>query len=152
MVLLRLLSVALLLLIAMPLWLLQVLPLLLLALMLLTGCCLETTVDLTLSSGTTAQGFIDLRPGANQAAADSVSDVVIATVPTSTTFTLQNVQAGGGSYSGTNNDRTLVIRTKNVVTVETLAAHGLLPGNAVSVSGVTNHDCKRRCWFHFDCS
>lgn len=94
------------------------------------------TVDLTLSSGTTAQGFIDLRPGANQAAADSVSDVVIATVPTSTTFTLQNVQAGGGSYSGTNNDRTLVIRTKNVVTVETLAAHGLLPGNAVSVSGV----------------
>ena len=95
------------------------------------------TVDLTLSSGTTAQGFIDLRPGANQAAADSVSDVVIATVPTSTTFTLQNVQAGGGSYSGTNNDRTLVIRTKNVVTVETLAAHGLLPGNAVSVSGVT---------------
>jgi hypothetical protein len=82
-------------------------------------------------SGATTFQFIDTRPGSNQAAAAAVSDVVIATAPTSTTFTLQGVQGNGGTNGGT-----LVIRTKNVVTVETLAAHGLLPGNAVSVSGV----------------
>ena len=82
-------------------------------------------------SGAATFNFIDTRPGANQAAASAVSDVVIATVPTSTTFTLQGVQGDGNTNSGT-----LVIRTKNVVTVETLAAHGLVAGNAVSVSGV----------------
>ena len=44
---------------------------------------------------------------------------------------MQGVQGNGGANGGT-----LVIRTKNVVTVETLAAHGLVAGNEVSVSGV----------------
>lgn len=82
-------------------------------------------------SGAATFQFIDVRPGANQTAAAAVSDVVIATVPTATTFTLQGVQGNGGTNSGT-----LVIRTKNVVTVETLAAHGLSAGNAVTVSGI----------------
>jgi len=81
-------------------------------------------------SGATTFAFIDTRPG-NQSTAGAVSDVVIATVPTATTFTLQSVKGNGGANGGT-----LTIRTKNVVTVETLAAHGLVAGNAVSVSGV----------------
>jgi len=93
-------------------------------------------VNLVLSGGSTNTGFIDLRPGANQTAAATVNNVIIASVPTATTFTLQGVQAGGGSYNGSNNDRTLAITTVNVVTVTTLAAHGLVAGNAVSVSGI----------------
>jgi hypothetical protein len=75
--------------------------------------------------------FIDTRPGSNQTAAATVSNVIIASVPTSTTFTLQGVLGNGGTNSGT-----LTITTKNVVTVTTLAAHGLVVGNAVSVSGI----------------
>jgi len=97
-------------------------------------------VDLTLTAAGTLTAFVDLRPGANQTLPSStISDVVIATVPTSTTFTLQQVGLGnltGGTYNGSNNNETLTIRTKNVVTVETLNAHGLVAGNAVSVSGV----------------
>lgn len=80
-------------------------------------------------SGAATFNFIDTRPG-NQSTVAAVSDVVIATVPTATTFTLQSVK-GSGTNTGT-----IVIRTKNVVTVETLNAHGLVAGNAVSVSGV----------------
>jgi hypothetical protein len=75
--------------------------------------------------------FIDTRPGSNQTAAATVSNVIIASVPTSTTFTLQGVLGNGGANSGT-----LTITTKNVVTVTTLAAHGLVVGNAVSVSDI----------------
>lgn len=92
------------------------------------------TVDLTLAGGSTGQVFVDLL--ANQIGALTASNVIVATVPTATTFTLQGVQAIGGTYDGTNNDRTLTIATKNVVTVTTLAAHGLSVGNAVSVSGI----------------
>jgi len=75
--------------------------------------------------------FIDARPGSNQTAAAAVSNVIVATVPTSTTFTLQGVLGNGGTNSGT-----LTITTKNVVTVTTLAAHGLSVGNAVNVSAI----------------
>jgi hypothetical protein len=75
--------------------------------------------------------FVDVRPGSLQTAAASVDNVIVASVPTSTTFTLQGVRGNGSSNSGT-----LTITTKNVVTVTTLAAHGLVVGNAVSVSGV----------------
>lgn len=75
--------------------------------------------------------FIDARPGSNQTAAATASNVIVATVPTSTTFTLQGVLGNGGTNAGT-----LTITTKNVVTVTTLAAHGLSVGNAVNVSGV----------------
>jgi len=75
--------------------------------------------------------FIDTRPGSNQTAVATASSVIVATVPTSTTFTLQGVQGNGGTNSGT-----LTITTKNVVTVTTLAAHGLSVGNAVNVSAI----------------
>ena len=75
--------------------------------------------------------FIDTRPGGNQTPVATASNVIVATVPTSTTFTLQGVQGNGGTNSGT-----LTITTKNVVTVTTLAAHGLSVGNAVNVSGI----------------
>lgn len=75
--------------------------------------------------------FIDTRPGSNQTASAGVSNVVIASVPTPTTFTLQGVEGNGLVDSGS-----LTITTKNVVTVTTLAAHGLVVGNAVSVSGI----------------
>jgi hypothetical protein len=75
--------------------------------------------------------FIDARPGANQTAAATASNVIVATVPSTTTFTLQGVLGNGGSNSGT-----LTITTKNVVTVTTLAAHGLSVGNAVNVSAI----------------
>lgn len=75
--------------------------------------------------------FIDARPGSNQAAAAAVSNVIVATVPTATTFTLQGVLGNGGTNGGT-----ISITTKNVVTVTTLAAHGLSVGNAVNVSGI----------------
>ena len=75
--------------------------------------------------------FIDARPGSNQTASATVSNVIVATVPTSTTFTLQGVLGNGGTNAGT-----LTITTKNVVTVTTLAAHGLSVGNAVNVSGI----------------
>ena len=95
-------------------------------------------VNLVLSGGTTDTGFIDLRPGANQTPALSVTNVIIALVPTATTFTLQGVQAGaisGGTYNGSNNDSTLAITTVNVVTV-TSASHGLSVGNTVTISGL----------------
>ena len=75
--------------------------------------------------------FVDVRPGGNQTAVATASNVIVATVPTATTFTLQGVQGNGGSNSGT-----LTITTKNVVTVTTLAAHGLSVGNAVNVSAI----------------
>jgi hypothetical protein len=75
--------------------------------------------------------FVDVRPGSLQTAAATVDNVIVASVPTSTTFTLQGVRGNGGTNSGT-----LTITTKNVVTVTTLAAHGLAVGNAVSVSGI----------------
>jgi len=75
--------------------------------------------------------FVDVRPGSLQTAAASVDNVIVASVPTSTTFTLQGVRGNGSTNTGT-----LTITTKNVVTVTTLAAHGLVVGNAVSVSGV----------------
>jgi hypothetical protein len=75
--------------------------------------------------------FVDVRPGSLQTAAATANNVIVATVPTSTTFTLQGVRGNGSTNSGT-----LTITTKNVVTVTTLAAHGLAVGNAVSVSGV----------------
>ena len=75
--------------------------------------------------------FIDTRPGSNQTASAGVSNVVIASVPTPTTFTLQGVEGNGLVDSGS-----LTITTVNVVTVTTLAAHGLVVGNAVSVSGI----------------
>jgi len=75
--------------------------------------------------------FIDTRPGSLQTAAATVNNVIVASVPTSTTFTLQGVLGNGGTNSGA-----LTITTKNVVTVTTLAAHGLVAGNAVSVSGI----------------
>jgi hypothetical protein len=94
-------------------------------------------VDLTLSGGLVGTLFFDIRPGANQAGTTAVTNVIVATVPTANTFTLQGIQAGGGTYNGTNNnDRDLAIRTKNVVRVVTNAAHGLVAGNAVSVSGI----------------
>lgn len=79
----------------------------------------------------TGYSFIDVRPGANQTAAATVSNVIVATVPTSTTFTLQGVQGTGTHASGTG-----TITTKNVVTVTTDAAHGLSVGNAVNVSAI----------------
>lgn len=75
--------------------------------------------------------FIDTRPGSNQTASAGVSNVVIASVPTPTTFTLQGVEGNGLVDTGS-----LTITTVNVVTVTTLAAHGLVAGNAVSVSGI----------------
>lgn len=75
--------------------------------------------------------FIDTRPGSNQTASAGVSNVVIASVPTPTTFTLQGVEGNGLVDSGS-----LTITTVNVVTVTTLAAHGLVAGNAVNVSGI----------------
>lgn len=93
-------------------------------------------VDLTLSGGSVGTLFIDVRPGANQTGTASVTNVIVATVPTANTYTLQGIQAGGGTYNGSNNDRALAIRTKNVVRVVTNAAHGLVAGNAVSVSGI----------------
>lgn len=75
--------------------------------------------------------FIDTRPGSNQTASAGVSNVVIASVPTPTTFTLQGVEGNGLVDAGS-----LTITTVNVVTVTTLAAHGLVAGNAVSVSGI----------------
>ena len=79
----------------------------------------------------TGFNFIDVRPGANQTASATVSNVIVATVPTSTTFTLQGVQGTGTHSSGTG-----TITTKNVVTVTTLAAHNLSVGNAVNVSAI----------------
>jgi len=75
--------------------------------------------------------FVDVRPGSLQTAAATVNNVIVASVPTSTTFTLQGVRGNGSTNSGS-----LTITTKNVVTVTTLAAHGLVVGNAVSVSGI----------------
>jgi hypothetical protein len=93
-------------------------------------------VDLGLSGGSTGTLFFDLRPGANQTGSTGVANVIVATVPSATEFTLQQVQAGGGTYDGTNNNRDLAIRTKNVVRVVTNAAHDLLPGNAVTVADI----------------
>lgn len=78
----------------------------------------------------TGFSFIDVRPGANQTASATVSNVIVATVPTATTFTLQGVQGTGAHGGGTG-----TITTKNVVTV-TSASHGLSVGNAVTISGL----------------
>lgn len=75
--------------------------------------------------------FIDTRPGSNQTASAAVNNVIVASVPTPTTFTLQGVEGNGLVDSGS-----LTITTVNVVTVTTLAAHGLAVGNAVNVSGI----------------
>ena len=75
--------------------------------------------------------FTDVRPGALQTAIGTASNVIIASVPTATTFTLQGIVGSGTHTAGTG-----TLTTKNVVTVTTLAAHGLVVGNAVSVSGV----------------
>ena len=78
----------------------------------------------------TGFSFIDVRPGANQTGAGTVSNVIVATVPSTTTFTLQGVQGSGTHTAGTG-----TITTKNVVTV-TSASHGLSVGNAVTISGL----------------
>lgn len=75
--------------------------------------------------------FTDVRPGANQTITTAPSNVIIASVPTPTTFTLQGI-VGSGTHSG----GVGTLATNNVVTVTTLAAHGLVVGNAVSVSGI----------------
>jgi hypothetical protein len=75
--------------------------------------------------------FIDTRPGSNQTASAAVDNVIVASVPTATTFTLQGVEGNNLVDSGS-----LTITTVNVVTVTTLAAHGLAVGNAVSVSDI----------------
>lgn len=75
--------------------------------------------------------FIDTRPGSLQTAAATVNNVIVASVPTATTFTLQGVRGNGSTNSGS-----LTITTVNVVTVTTLAAHGLVVGNAVNVSDI----------------
>jgi hypothetical protein len=93
-------------------------------------------VDLTLGTGGVDTAFIDLRPGANQALTKTVTNVIIASVPTSNTFTLQQIQAGGGTYTGNNNDETLTIRMKNVVRVVTNAAHNLSVGQLIGVTGI----------------
>jgi hypothetical protein len=74
--------------------------------------------------------FTDVRPGALQTAIGTASNVIIASVPTSTTFTLQGI-VGSGTHSG----GTGTLTTKNVVTV-TSASHGLSVGNAVTISGL----------------
>jgi hypothetical protein len=71
----------------------------------------------------------DVRTGGSGLAA--VSDVVIATAPTSTTFTLQGITGNSGSNSGT-----IVIRVKNKVRVVTSGAHLLSVGDKVTVSGI----------------
>ena len=96
-------------------------------------------VDLTLGTGGVDTAFIDLRPGSNQTPVKTVTNVVVASVPTSNTFVLQQIEAGsvtGGTYNGSNNDETLTIRTKNVVTVSTNGAHNLSVGELISVTGI----------------
>jgi len=70
----------------------------------------------------------DVRTGGSGLAA--VSNAVIATVPSSTTFTLQGITGNGASNSGT-----IVIRVKNKVRV-VAAAHGLSVGDKVTVSAI----------------
>lgn len=70
----------------------------------------------------------DSRTGTSGLAA--VSDVVIASVPTSTTFTLQGISATG------TNSGTITIAVKNKVRVTTNAAHGLAVGDKVLVTGI----------------
>ena len=96
-------------------------------------------VDLTLGTGGVDTAFIDLRPGANQTPVKTVTNVIIASVPTSNTFVLQQIQAGfvtGGSYNGSNNDESLTIRMKNVVRVVTNGAHNLSVGQLIGVTGI----------------
>jgi hypothetical protein len=96
-------------------------------------------LDLSLTSGGTDTAFIDLRPGASQVPVSAVTNVIVATTPTADTFTLQQVELGnlaGGTYNGSNNGETLTITTKNVVIVNTNAAHGLVAGSSVAISGI----------------
>jgi len=74
--------------------------------------------------------FTDVRPGALQTAIGTASSVIIASVPTSTTFTLQGIIGAGTHSAGTG-----TLTTKNVVTV-TSASHGLSVGNTVTISGL----------------
>lgn len=86
------------------------------------------TVDI---AGLNGPVLTDLRPGANQTLPlTAVSNVIIATVPTATTFTLQGIVSDNVANTGT-----ITITTKNVVTV-TSASHGLSVGNAVTISGL----------------
>lgn len=96
-------------------------------------------VDLTLTSAGVLTAFVDLRPGASQVPSSTIENVIVATTPTADTFTLQQVELGslsGGTYNGSNNDEVLTITTKNVVIVNTAAAHGLVAGNRVDISGI----------------
>jgi hypothetical protein len=99
-------------------------------------------VDLSLTSAGVLTAFVDLRPGASQVPVSAVTNVIVATTPTSDTFTLQQVEFGnlaGGTYNGaspSNNDEILTITTKNVVIVNTNAAHGLVVGSSVAISGI----------------
>lgn len=96
-------------------------------------------LDLSLTTGGTDTAFIDLRPGASQVPVSAVANVIVATTPTADTFTLQQVELGnltGGTYNGFNNGETLSITTKNVVIVNTNAAHGLVVGSSVAISGI----------------
>ena len=96
-------------------------------------------LDLSLTTGGTDTAFIDLRPGASQVPVSAVTNVIVATTPTADTFTLQQVELGnltGGTYNGSNNGETISITTKNVVIVNTNAAHGLVAGSSVAISGI----------------
>jgi hypothetical protein len=74
--------------------------------------------------------FTDVRPGALQTPLGTASNVIIASVPTATTFTLQGI-VGSGTHTG----GTGTLTTNNVVTV-TSATHGLSVGNTVTISGL----------------
>ena len=96
-------------------------------------------VDLSLTAAGVLTAFVDLRPGASQVPVSAVTNVIVATTPTADTFTLQQVELGnltGVAYNGSNNDEVLTITTKNVVIVNTLAAHGLVAGSSVAISGI----------------
>ena len=96
-------------------------------------------VDLSLTSAGVLTAFVDLRPGASQVPVSAVTNVIVATTPTADTFTLQQVELGNlptGTYNGSNNDEILTIATKNVVIVNTNAAHGLVVGSSVAISGI----------------
>lgn len=96
-------------------------------------------VDLTLTAAGVLTAFVDLRPGSSQVPSSTISNVIVATTPTADTFTLQQVELGNlptGTYNGSNNDEVLTITTKNVVIVNTNAAHGLVAGSSVAISGI----------------
>jgi hypothetical protein len=107
--------------------------------LILTSLAGTTTVTATLAghgllpgdvvsiSGVTTFAFHDSRTGAVSVGA--VDNVVIATVPSSSTFTLQGIAGNGGSSAGT-----ISCWVKNKVRVETASAHGLVVGDKVDLS------------------